>query len=298
MVGRLRQRSSHSSSNHGTSYYSAEKLAVFGATHIACALEMSPARCKNQRADNHLAFAEGCKRQFALILPSGGRVASRPRLTVRRTKMFDKPRMTLKPPITASARSSSAQTSCRRVLCLLLHAHFRGQSSASPLQAHCALAHLRVHRSASPPSQETVHSTSCARDHREWLRVQRRRHSDCELQFRTDVHGIEMIVLRHVEIRRVTLLNSCPDGVRELGIGAFPGTTISCKAAVDWIDRCATWSCRARRIVCRAAMLGHGVNIAAVADRGSVDRPVSPLRMRVSSGRVARALGCRPAGVD
>jgi hypothetical protein len=70
MVGRLRRRTRHSSSNHRTSHYSAEKLALFDAPHLASAPKRSPARCKNQRADKHLAFAEGCKRQFALILPS------------------------------------------------------------------------------------------------------------------------------------------------------------------------------------------------------------------------------------
>jgi hypothetical protein len=80
MVGRLRGQSNHSSANNGTSHHSAEKLALFGATHLAWLLRTSRVRCQNQRADNRLAFAEGCKRQFALISQSRARVARYPPL--------------------------------------------------------------------------------------------------------------------------------------------------------------------------------------------------------------------------
>ena len=181
MVGRLRRRTRHSSSNHRTSHYSAEKLALFDAPHLASAPKRSPARCKNQRADKHLAFAEGCKRQFALILPSGGRVASPPGLTVKRTKIFAMLRKMIKPLITVSGRSvwhkqavawfvdllgvgtcgrARAVPRAHRLLIdrqaaqrrstqpwLMSHAHLRDQSSAIPLPAP-----LRVGTSADAPS--------------------------------------------------------------------------------------------------------------------------------------------------
>jgi hypothetical protein len=69
MVGRLRRQAHGSSVSHDTSHDSDEILALFGAMRLAWTMRVSHVRCKNQRADNALAFAEGRKREFALILP-------------------------------------------------------------------------------------------------------------------------------------------------------------------------------------------------------------------------------------
>jgi hypothetical protein len=69
MVGRLHRQADGSSWSHDTSHHSDEILALFGAMRLASAAKESRLRCENERADNRLAFAEGCKRQFALILP-------------------------------------------------------------------------------------------------------------------------------------------------------------------------------------------------------------------------------------
>jgi hypothetical protein len=70
MVSRLRRQAHGSSVNHDTSHHSDEILALFGAMRLARTMKVSHMRCKNQRADNPLAFTEGRKRKFALILPS------------------------------------------------------------------------------------------------------------------------------------------------------------------------------------------------------------------------------------
>jgi hypothetical protein len=44
--------------------------------HLAQAMKSALTRCKNERADKHLAATEGRKRQFALILQSRSRMAS------------------------------------------------------------------------------------------------------------------------------------------------------------------------------------------------------------------------------
>ena len=74
--------------------------------------------------------------------------------------------MALKQLIGASAPSISAQTDRPPVTPVLFDAHFRCQSSALLLQTDRALVHQRMHRPASPASQETVYSTSRARDRR------------------------------------------------------------------------------------------------------------------------------------
>jgi hypothetical protein len=89
-----------------------------------------------------------------------------PRLTVKRAKVCDVVRMTLKRLIVASARSISAQTGCRPVRCLLSDAFFRDQSSAIPLHADRGSAHRQIHRPASLASQEIMRSTNQARDRR------------------------------------------------------------------------------------------------------------------------------------
>jgi hypothetical protein len=78
MVGRLRGQADGSRMNHDTSHDSDEILALFGAMRLARRVRSAHAMWKNERADNLLAFAEGCKRQFALILQSRGRVARYP----------------------------------------------------------------------------------------------------------------------------------------------------------------------------------------------------------------------------
>jgi hypothetical protein len=89
MVGRLRRRADRVSSNNGTSHYSAETLALFGAAHLASAPTRSLAMCKNYRADKNLACAEGCKRQFALILQSLPAVPARSFAKLRSDKKTD-----------------------------------------------------------------------------------------------------------------------------------------------------------------------------------------------------------------
>src|SRR6266545_2705919 len=73
MVDKLRQQADGSSLNHDTSHDGDEILALFGAIHLARRPKSLHEMWKNERADNPLAFAEGCKRQFALILQSRGR---------------------------------------------------------------------------------------------------------------------------------------------------------------------------------------------------------------------------------
>jgi hypothetical protein len=57
---------------------------------------------ENQRADNRLAFGEGRKRQFALILPSRGRVLRPPHLPDECTTTCDMLRTMLQRLIMAS----------------------------------------------------------------------------------------------------------------------------------------------------------------------------------------------------
>ena len=59
-----------------------------------------------------------------------------------------------------------------------------------------------------------------------------------------DIAGIEIAVLRHVEVRRVALHERRLDGVCEHGVGPFPRATIDCDGAVQRIGL-EVWDCRA-----------------------------------------------------
>ena len=50
-----------------------------------------------------------------------------------------------------------------------------------------------------------------------------------------EVVWIEVRIFRHVEVRRITLLDGSSNGVREPGVWPFPGATISRDGAMDRI---------------------------------------------------------------
>jgi hypothetical protein len=76
MLGRLRRGTSYSSPNHGTSYYGAEKLALFGAMQLA-SNKCSPTEpCPNPTCRQHFCARRAEQASLASILPSIGRVPS------------------------------------------------------------------------------------------------------------------------------------------------------------------------------------------------------------------------------
>jgi hypothetical protein len=76
MLGRLRRGASCSSPNHGTSYYGAEKLALFGATQRVLSDVTLLTPCPNPTCRQHFRARRAEQTLFALILPSIGRVPS------------------------------------------------------------------------------------------------------------------------------------------------------------------------------------------------------------------------------
>ena len=99
-----------------------------------------------------------------------------PGLTVKRARMCAIPRRMVKRPIMASARMISAQTDCRLVSCLLSGSHLEDQANAIRLPPDRGSARQAMCCPASLPSQETMHSTNHARDHRTSSQVQSERH--------------------------------------------------------------------------------------------------------------------------
>ena len=178
MLGRLRRGASYSSSNHGTSYYSAEKLALFGAMHLASN------RCSllnlvlTQRADN--TFAPGGRSKHRLLQSCHPSVECPPlpSLTLKHAKTCDRLRSMPKQLITVSAQTISAQTDCRPMDWVLSQTHPQDQANAMLLQTDRGLARRPMGCRRAAALQKTVRSTGLARDHRNSPRVWSGHHLD------------------------------------------------------------------------------------------------------------------------
>jgi hypothetical protein len=205
MPGRLRRRTSYSSSNDGTSYYVAEKLALFGAMHIA-SCKCSPLNRVLTNVQTTLLRPEGgasiaC---FNLAIPrsSGLRCpASHSNMRKRATSCETCPNDSSRPPfrrsrrkrllsgglgVVADAPAGRARTRCFCRPTAAWHVGRCGVGVRRLCRRQCgrpaALAIVRTHHWC---GQGTIS-------------IRRQRAG-------LDIAGIEIGVVRHVEVRRDTL---------------------------------------------------------------------------------------------
>ena len=114
---------------------------------------------------------------------------------------------------------------------------------------------------ASLALQETTHSTKHARDHRTSIRRRSRSSMWVASQgLGREVVGIEIRIFRHIEVRRITFLDGCSNGIREPGVWPIPRATISSDRAIDRlglrhclaaVDKATDLPCRQRDIRAR-----------------------------------------------
>jgi hypothetical protein len=170
MFGRLRRQTDGSRVNHDTSHDSDEILAFFGAMHLARRLKSAYAMWKNERADNLLAFAEGCKRPvfFNLAITRSGRPlpSGSDDLTTKHAIPFDILQRWTESLNMGFTRMTSAQREFRLALRFLQVLRPRNQSDASSLELDRHSARRLMCCPALVPSRETMHWTSRVCDRR------------------------------------------------------------------------------------------------------------------------------------
>jgi hypothetical protein len=146
--------------------------------------------------------------------------------------------------------------------------------------------------------QKTVRSTSRARDHRNSPRMRQGHHLDQTSAHRRKRKWASGGISKFLH-------DGCLGGVCEHGVGPFPPATISRDRAINRISLEARKRPAAlaelRNLSGRKGDIGARRNIAAVRDRGSVDRLLGPIRIRPTSGRavrVSRTASCMLAKIS
>jgi hypothetical protein len=143
-------------------------------------------RCNVQKPMCRQTLTSGarCERQFALSCHPSVGCPPLPCLTLKQAKTSDSLRNMPKRLITASAQTISAQTDCRSVDWALSQTHPQDQANAMQLQTDRGLACRPMRYGPAAALQETVRSTSRARDHRNSPRVWQGHHLDYASAYR------------------------------------------------------------------------------------------------------------------
>jgi hypothetical protein len=262
-------------------------------------MQMQPTEpCPNQRADN--TFTPGGRSKHRLLQSCHPPVEwpPLPCLTLKHAKTCDILRNMPKRLITASVQTISAQTTVVRWIGRCRRCTRRTSPNAMLLQTDRGLACRPMWCRRAAALQETVRSTSRARDRQNSPLVRSGHHLD-------QASARWARYRRNRNRRRAACRSSArhpsrssPDGVCEYGVGPFPPATISRDRAINRISLEARKRPAAlaelRNLSGRKGDIEARRNIAAVKDRGSVDRLPSPTRIRptsLGSGSEGRLLG-------
>jgi hypothetical protein len=178
MLGRLRRGATCSSPSHGTSYYGAEKLALFGATHRVLPDEILSSPCPNPTCRQHFCRPEGAASIacFNLAISRSGGLrcpASHANMRKRSRSCETCPNDSSRPPL---RRSRHKQTVARWMGVIGDAPTGTGERDACADRSWLACRSKRCRPAAA--LQETLRSTRRARDHRNSPRVRQGHHLD------------------------------------------------------------------------------------------------------------------------